>query len=127
VLDKTLPLDIFGKLVTERLRARAIEKVEALSCGRLKAPSLQALQAELASMGSNEREVVRRCLVSAVDGAIHDFLYSLQEGEYDGASVQVLVGGSNVNELSDGLHGEPYGDDGWITRFSKFGIPPEVA
>jgi len=78
-------------------------------------------------MNPREREIVRRCLVSSIDSAIHAFLFSLQEGEYEGKSVQVVVAGSDVNELSDGLHGEPYGNEGWISRFSKFGVPPEEA
>ena len=125
--DTDPSLDVFGKLVTERLRDTAVEKFEALSRGKLKAPSLQSLQVALASLNPREREIVRRCLVSSIDSAIHDFLFSLQEGEYEGTSVQVVVGGSDVNELSDGLQGEPYGNEGWISRFSKFGVPPEEA
>ena len=125
--DTDSPLDVFGKLVTERLRDAALEKFDSLSHGKLKAPSLRSLQVALASLKPRERDIFRRCLVSSVDSAIHDLLFSLQEGEYEGTSVQVIVGGSDVNELSDGLHGEPYGDEGWISRFSKFGVPPKEA
>jgi hypothetical protein len=41
--------------------------------------------------------------------------------------LKLLVGGEDVMAATDGLHGEPYSDDGWYARFSEFGEPPEEA
>jgi hypothetical protein len=35
--------------------------------------------------------------------------------------IALLVDGKNLVELSDGLHGESLGADGWNARFSKYG------
>ena len=37
-----------------------------------------------------------------------------------------MVDGKPVAELSDGLHGEIFGDEGWIVRFSKHPAPEEL-
>jgi hypothetical protein len=63
--------------------------------------------------------------VSSVDKAIHDFLFKLQEVADFEDDIQVLVDGENGAGLSDGIHGELFGEDGWQARYSKFGKPTE--
>jgi hypothetical protein len=117
------PLDIFGQFVMENLRDRAISYYDNLARGHWKAPSLQSLQAALLSLNEREREIVRRSIVSAVDHAIHDFLFKLQEQADFEHSIEVKVNGINVEDRGDGLHGEPFGPDGWMAKFSKYGEP----
>ena len=125
--QKPDPLDNFGRFVMQNLRDRALQHVDGLAQGQWRAPGLQSLQAELAKLDDDERNVVRRCVRAAIDSAVHDFLFALQEhGDGDG-SIQVLVYDQNVASLSDGLHGEPYSEDGWQARFSEFGQAPETA
>ncbi len=63
----------------------------------------------------------RQCIVSTLDDAIHDFLFALQVSCDLNRGIQVIVNGQNVAELSDGLNGEPYTEDGWYARYSSFG------
>ena len=60
-----------------------------------------------------------------IDSAIHDFLFRLQEQADSEHPVHVLVRGVNVIDASDGLHGEPYGRNGWQARFSRFRQAPD--
>lgn len=57
------------------------------------------------------------CLVAA----LHSLLFTMT-GE-DGTPA-IVVEGHDVAEDSDGLHGELFGEDGWLARFSKYGAPP---
>jgi hypothetical protein len=118
-------LDKFGRLITERLRDRGLEHFEFLAKKKWKAPGTQALQDAVAALGKKEQELVRRCLRAALDSAIHDFLFTLQEGGFRGSEIAFLVDGTNVAEASDGIHAEQFGKQGWFARHSKFGEPPE--
>ena len=46
---------------------------------------------------------------------MHDFLFALQKID----DIQILVDGQNIVELSDGIHGEAYSDEGWFAKYSR--------
>lgn len=114
-------LDKFGRFLMEHLRDRCIEHFDRLAEGRWKAPALLALQASLAALGEQDREVARRAVVSGIDSAIHDFLFKLQERADFADDIQVIVDGKSLVPMSDGVHGELFGRDGWRARFSRYG------
>ena len=78
-------------------------------------------------MTGKQRAIVRRCVIAAVDAGLHDFLFALQEEHDAGARIGVFIDGRSVAAQSDGLHGEPYSDEGWFARFSKHGPHPDPA
>src|SRR5262245_49357678 len=112
------PLEQFGQFVMAKLRDRAIEHHDLLADGYWKAPSLRQLQTDLKTLSKEQLLIVRRCVVNAIDTAIHDFLFALQElGDFDN-DIRVMAQGQDIAELSDGLHGEPFADDGWFAKYS---------
>ena len=112
-------LDKFGKLLIESLRDQAIDHFDRLAAGRLRAPNLAELQEGLKSLPENERNVARRCVESAIDNGIHDFLFAIQEiATYDN-NIQLIVDGEDIIKLSDGLSGELFSTSGWIAKYSK--------
>ena len=115
--------DRFGAFVMANLRDKAIDFFDGLSCGRWKSARTQPLQAALAAMTFEQRAVVRRCVIAAVDAGLHDFLFALGEVHDRTKGIAVLVDGRNVAEQSDGLHGELFSDDGWFARHSRHGEP----
>lgn len=118
-------LDAFGEFVVAKLRDAAIDHADGLLAGRWEAPGLRALQADLRRLTPEQRVLVRRCVVAAVDSGLHDLLFALQEEHDAGGRVSVVVDGEAVAAESDGLHGEPYGGEGWFARFSKHGPHPD--
>ncbi|WP_439621572.1 hypothetical protein [Gemmata sp.] len=121
------PLDKFGEFVVTKLRDAVIDHADGLLVAHWKAPGLQALQADLRRLTAEQRAIVRRCVIEAVDRGLHDFLFALQEEHDAGSAVSVVVDGQPVAAESDGLHGEPYTIDGWYARFSKHGTHPDPA
>jgi hypothetical protein len=119
------PLDKFGQFVMSNLRDRGIDFFDTLAKGGWKAPALKGLQEDLARMTNAQRSVVRRSVVRALDAAIHDFLFALQESRDRKEGVECSVDGENVAGLSDGLQGEPFGRHGWQAKHSKHGAAPE--
>jgi hypothetical protein len=120
-------LDKFGRFVMEHLRDPALECSDRLTAPIRKARRLEALQVELADLSESQRAIVRRCVARCIDTAIHDFLFKLQERADFENDIQVFVDGRNVVKLSDGIHGEPYSEDGWQARFSRYGQGPDRA
>lgn len=127
MIDDHASLDKFGRFLMEHLRDHAIDDVDTLVAAGWKAPGVQALQTELVGLTAQQRSVVRRCVITCVDSAIHAFLYKLQELADFENDLQVLVDGKNVAMLSDGIHGEPFGEEGWQAPFSKHGQSPDQA
>ena len=119
------PLDKFGTFLMRNLRDRAIDNYDRLAQGQWKAPKLQALQQDLAAMTEDQRRIVRDCVVNALDVGLHDFLFALQERADFENDIQVMVDGKNLAEISDGLQGELFGEDGWLARFSAYGEPAD--
>jgi len=119
-------LDRLGQFVMTNRRDAALSYFESLAGGRWKAPGLQQLQGELQALDEDRLQTVRRCVVSVIDHAIHDFLFALQEGE-GVREVELVVDGQSVADLSDGLHGELFTEDGWLAKYSAFGKPPDPA
>lgn len=110
-------LDKFGKFIVDNLRDKGISFAELLLIGHWKATSLQNLHNELGKLSDSQKEAVKKAVISAMDSAIHDFLFALQEQE----EIQIMTDGENVVELSDGIHGEQFSEEGWFAKFSKYG------
>ena len=76
---------------------------------------------------SEQRDIVRRCVVDTLDSAIHDFVFAVVENADFEEDIQIIVDGVNVAKESDGLHGEAYGEEGWEAKYSIYGVHPEEA
>lgn len=119
--DLENPLDKFGEFIVENMRDKGIEFYDKLSQGSWKAPSLKLLQEDLNKFDEKQLSIIRQCIISSIDTAIHDFLFALQESSDMNEEVKVIVDGQNIGKLSDGLSGEPYTEDGWYSKYSSFG------
>jgi hypothetical protein len=119
--------DRFGAFLMAKLRDAAIDHADALLAARWKAPGLQSLRSDLGRLTPEQRAVVRRCVIEAVESGLHDFLFALGEERDAGARIAAVVDGQDIEAQSDGLHGELYGADGWFARFSKHGPHPDPA
>ncbi|MGC9944235.1 MAG: hypothetical protein ABSE48_20605 [Verrucomicrobiota bacterium] len=105
----------------QNLRDKMLHDLEMVLSGSSKAPDLQELQTKLSALTEAQKQTVRELAERLTTAGMHDFLFAISDS---GGAVRVLVDGQDVAELSDGLHGEIFGDVGWISRFSKY--PSEV-
>ncbi|RUT71657.1 hypothetical protein D0817_02950 [Flavobacterium cupreum] len=114
-------LDQFGKFLVENLRDKGISHAEILLNNKSKAPSRLPLQSELNKLSDLQKDLVKKTVVESIDVAIHDFLFALQElADFDN-NIKILVDDENIVQLSDGIHGESYSNDGWNAKYSHFG------
>jgi hypothetical protein len=119
--DPKAALDHMGFFVTKHLRDKAIDYFDSLALSRLKAPGLQGLQEDLASVPEEYKSIIKRVVINSIDDAIHNFLFNLQEQADFENRIALTVDGHNVVTISDGIQGEPYGKEGWYARFSAHG------
>jgi hypothetical protein len=120
------PLDKFGKFFVQNLRDKALENLEFMLVAWWKAPELQTIQSNLAELPPDARALVREVVEKVLTAAMHDLLFAFQESHDGGTGIEVIVDGKPAAELSDGLQGEIFGEDGWIVRYSKFGSQTEI-
>ncbi|WP_088341940.1 DUF6547 family protein [Robiginitalea sediminis] len=113
------PLDKFGKLVVEKLRDKQIDAFQGLIKGKWRDKKSKELHAKLSKFTLNQKQVVADVLEEALENAMHDFLFAIQESNDLDDGLKVYMNGKNVAELSDGLHGEIFGEEGWVHRFSR--------
>ena len=90
------------------------------------APENKDLQKDLTNFNDAQKEVIRDLVERLITGGMHDLLFAIQEDSRPGGSVKVIVDGEEVAGLSDGLHGEIFGDQGWIVRFSEYPSELEI-
>src|SRR4051812_21832617 len=102
----------------QNLRDSGIRFLDTLLEGKWKAPGLQPLQRDLAKLTDAQRDVVRRTVTASIDTAVHDLLFALHESHDRGTGVELSVDGRNAAEMSDGLHGELFGRNGWQPKYS---------
>lgn len=113
-------VDKFGEFIITRFRDRSIDYFDALAEGLWKAPALKEIQADLATLTEEQRALVRRCVISTLDNGLHDLLFAFVEAHDCEEGIDVIVDGQNVAELSDGLNGEQFSDQGWIAKFGSY-------
>lgn len=117
---KPEPLELVGRVVAAA-RDEGRDLAERLLSGRARAPSFAELQTRLAGLDAAEKALVVQVTEECLVAALHSLLFAMT-GE-DGAPA-IVVEGRNVADDSDGLHGELFGEGGWLARFSKYGAPP---
>ncbi|MGV3756891.1 MAG: DUF6547 family protein [Verrucomicrobiota bacterium] len=114
------PLDKFGEFIVQNLRDKMIQDADMLFAGKWKAPSLQALQKKALGLTEAQKQIVRDIVERTTVTGMHDLLFAIQEASDAGSEIKIVVDGKEVAKLSDGLHGEIFGDSGWIAAHSKY-------
>jgi hypothetical protein len=118
-MEELPPVDKFGKFIVKNFRDKGIDFAEGLLQKHWKAPSLIDIQNEIANLDDNQKITFIKAVTQTIDSAIHDFLFALQEQADFDNDIQILVDGKNIVELSDGIHGEAYSDEGWFAKYSN--------
>lgn len=113
-------LDIFGEIIMTRVRDKAILQWDKTIEGRMKDVDSQGIFKDMELFNDEQLQIIRKIIPKIVDTTIHHLLWTLEQTESVNIAVKVdnkLV--SRIQDISDGLSGELYTEDGWISRFSK--------
>jgi len=122
-MGKKEVLENFGKILMSEVRDESIEQYEMIVAGRLKSARALVQHKKLSSFNKDQQAIIREMMVDTVDGVLHFFLCMLEQHEED-IDLNIAVSGTalkeNIKDLSDGLEGELYTEDGWIAQFSAY-------
>ena len=113
-------LDLFGRLLITKVRDEAISDWRMIIGGSMKGETSVKVREMLAPFSEQQRNVVISLVPKVVDTVLHHLLWTLEQTNE--VKIGVLAHNQEVaslKEVSDGLAGELYSDDGWIARFSK--------
>jgi hypothetical protein len=121
------PLEKFGRFFVENFRDKSLVYLQFMLDGKWKAPDLQALQNKVSNLSPELKALLCEFTDELLTNGMHDLLFAFQESHDCKSGIEVMVDGKLVAALSDGLHGEIFGEDGWIVRYSKFPAAAESA
>ena len=113
-------LDIFGELLITRVRDEAISDWNMIIDGRMKDDASARVREALAIFTPEQKSIVLSLIPQVVDTVLHHLLWTLEQYKNIRVGVTTDTGDvPNLKEISDGLAGELYSENGWISRFSK--------
>jgi hypothetical protein len=113
-------LDEFGEMVVRDVYDHVISLMADMMSSPSLDPSWQRIHTAYTTLDDRSAKVVQSLVMDAIDQTFANFL-----NFFDAREIKVMMnskGGKTVDvvELSDGLAVEPYTDEGWIARYSKF-------
>lgn len=110
-------LDLFGKVFMTNIPYEAIDEWERNIEGKMKDEESQKLHNKFSDQ---EKELISFLVPIIGDTTLNQLLWTIEQEDLIEITVkddeQRVV---NINEISDGLAGEMYTKDGWISRFSN--------
>ncbi len=121
-MTKDQILEKFGQILISEVRDEAIDKYQMIAAGTMKSVPAIELHNKLNNFTEDQLSIIRQVVVGSIDDVVHNFLWMLEQHEDD---IDIFCSEDedstkeNVRELSDGLSGEVYTDDGWIAKFSN--------
>ena len=113
------PLDIFGQEIMENIRDNGIELLDSMMAGKMKDEENIAFHATLSNLPPETQNAIRDIVIASIDTALFDFLSFFENSdEWKISNTHAKL--KDLAEKSDGLSGELFGENGWISKYSQY-------
>ncbi|EMO4163627.1 hypothetical protein [Morganella morganii] len=115
-------LVFFGEKLIKSVRDQAVFEFEATLSGKIKSERAIRLYSEISGFDKHQIDILRKFVFTSIDNVIYNTLNMLEQNE-DNMRLLISQDGDNeknVVEISDGLSGELFTENGWIEKFSKY-------
>ncbi|CVI70143.1 hypothetical protein NDGK_01769 [Clostridiales bacterium CHKCI001] len=109
-------LNEFGKMLITEVRDWTIGSMNKMIDGTMKGTTAELIKKNISILDKEQIEVLKWLIPEIVDFSLDSMLFMF-EGYPD---LQLVFRGVDLKELSDGLSGELYTEDGWIQKFSEY-------
>lgn len=113
-------LSNFGENFIKEVRDNSLFVLQGIIDGHMKSQEDQELHMTIKSMSSEDLDILKSIAYKMVDLSLHNTLFFFESNEK--WKIVNIDGTVNLIELSDGLSGELYTEDGWIRKYSEY--PP---
>jgi len=113
-------LDYFGRILIKNVRDEAIEHWDNILTGKMKGQESQKIHQDIINNINKEQiELLQNLLPQVVDTTLHYLLWTIEQEVSIKLSIHLDQSPPlELRNISDGLPGELYSEDGWICRFS---------
>lgn len=112
-------LDFLGQTIMHKVRDVTISNIDMIINGKMKGDEAKAIREMLVDFNPKQIEILKRIIPRIVDRTLHNFLWMIEQEDDIDLLINSESGFLSAKELSDGLTGELYSDEGWIAKFSK--------
>ena len=108
-------LEKYGELFINEVRDNTIDCFEKIFNGTMKGITAREIQEKTGKFKDSEKKEILWIITKAIDQCIYNMLFMTEEHD----EIEIIYQGENIAEISDGLSGELYSEDGWIGKYSK--------
>ncbi|OOM72223.1 hypothetical protein [Clostridium sp. BL-8] len=117
-MDKDI-LNEYGKILISDVRDRTIHSMDMMLSGKMNGVTAKRILEKVSSFSESQLESLKWLIPKIVDLSLHNMLVMIEEN--DEINVEISAGdvSNNIKEVSDGLPGELYTEDGWIMKYSN--------
>ncbi|STZ56295.1 Uncharacterised protein [Moraxella lacunata] len=109
-------LSEFGKNLICNVRDPVLSDLEKLIDGQIKSEQDTLFHQRISQLSPDEILLLKELSTYLVDKTLHNLLFIFENSD----NCLILSDDKNLAEISDGLCGELYTDDGWIGKFSQY-------
>lgn len=113
-------LDKFGKYLVQSGKDDTLFNLDSIIEGRLKSANGKKMHQELQSFDEKQIEVLRKMGTLLTDMSLHNVLSMIESSDEIDVIVNEDGNKISVKDVSDGLAGELYSEDGWLLKYSKY-------
>ena len=112
-------VDDFGKVFIENVWDYTIDVMKNTIDGKMKSEKSKILYKKINELDNDVKKIIKEIIMETIQqNTFHILNFFEQEESYiigfnDGVKIV------DLKELSDGIAGELYGDDGWIEKYGK--------
>lgn len=124
-MDALEKLESFGKEIIDNLRDASIDEYLVIKSGDMKSVDAQNTFKIYTSIDKAHHDKIDAIVLNIIDRVLHNALWMFeQSADYTICEKKSIDPDEDIVELSDGLSGELYSEDGWIEKYSKY--PPNT-
>lgn len=110
----------FGKKIIEEVRDRTLDYYKRLSRAEVKSQTDRDLSDRIQLLSEKERALLKEIVFLIVDMSLHNMMSFFESEPTSGWRIILHSSGIDLADISDGLCGELYSEEGWISRYSKY-------
>jgi hypothetical protein len=120
-MDALEKLESFGKEIIDNLRDASIDEYLAIKSGDMKSVDAQNTFKIYTSIEKAHHDKIDAIVLNIIDRVLHNALWMFEQStDFTICEKKSIDPEDDIVELSDGLSGELYSEDGWIEKYSKY-------
>lgn len=113
-------LDFFGKIFVKEIYDVSVRRAHNIIDGKVNAPSLLKMHDNFHGISNENLGHIKEFAQETIMATLHNFFWMIEQSDDFDLVVKTKDGTISLKEISDGLYGEAYGEDGWIAKYSDY-------